>query len=122
MNDELSKNYYIGNKMSDNLMGAIFNIISNESLLGVPTTIFMTLPFILGLIIGFFIKKALRMALILSLIAGVGLYFGVINMEQIKDLVIRYGGVALHYATILIGMLPLGIGLIIGMLIGLRYG
>lgn len=108
--------------MSDNLMGAILNIISNESLLGVPTTIFMTIPFILGLIIGFFIKKAFRMALILSLIAGVGLYFGVISMEQIKDLVITYGGVALHYATILIGMLPLGIGLIIGMLIGLRYG
>jgi uncharacterized membrane protein (Fun14 family) len=108
--------------MSDNLMGAILNIISNESLLGLPTTLFMTLPFILGLIIGFFIKKALRMALILSLIAGVSIYFGVINLEQIKDLVINYGGVALHYATILIGMLPLSIGLIIGMLFGLKYG
>jgi len=103
----------------------ILSFITQGSLLGLPATIFMSVPFILGLILGFLIKKALKWAVIGIIVVGGGLYLGVLNMKDIETYLRALGKYApelMQYAAIVLGMLPLGLGLAVGLLIGLKYG
>lgn len=99
-------------------------LVTAGSLFGLPTIAFMSVPFVAGLVVGFLLKKALRIALILLIIAGAGTYFGVfsISFDQLKNAISVAGPVAQHGAAIVIGMLPLGVGLIVGLILGFKYG
>ena len=98
----------------------IFNFITSGSLGGLPTIVVMAIPFIVGLVVGYLIHKFLKIAIITTIIVLVAAYFGVfgLSLSGLKDLSTKYGPVAIQLGTLLIGLLPLGIGFLIGVLIG----
>jgi hypothetical protein len=75
------------------------------------------------LIIGFFVKKVFKTAIIAGIIAVIVSYLGLfgLSLGVLKDIADRYGPVAVHYGF-LTGMLPLGLGFIIGLIIGFVFG
>jgi uncharacterized membrane protein (Fun14 family) len=84
----------------------------------------MAIPFILGLIIGFLVKKFLKWAIIAGIILVALAYFGVwgLSFETLENWAFTYGGLAIQQAIILIGILPIGIGFIIGLVLGFIFG
>jgi uncharacterized membrane protein (Fun14 family) len=80
----------------------------------------MIVPLVIGLIAGFLIHKFLKIAIIAVVVVGIAAYLGVftLNLGAMKSLSDKYGPIAVQYGTILIGLLPLGIGFIVGLVIG----
>jgi uncharacterized membrane protein (Fun14 family) len=91
-----------------------------------PTIVFLAVPLVVGLVIGFLLKKLLKIGIILGLIALVAVYFGFINLDTVSttlsNLVDKYGPVAMSYVAVFFGMVPLGLGLIIGVALGFIFG
>jgi uncharacterized membrane protein (Fun14 family) len=83
----------------------------------------MILPFVTGLIVGYFVHKFLKIAIIAAIILVVVSYFGFygLSLGALKDVADKYGPVALHYGVLLIGMLPLGLGFIVGLIVGFIF-
>jgi hypothetical protein len=106
------------------LLGEIFGFIGGGRIGGIPTFVFMIIPFILGLIVGFFIKKALKWAIIGGIILVILAYFGVwgLSFGRLQDWATIYGGAAIHGAILIIGILPIGIGFIVGVILGFLFG
>jgi len=56
----------------------------------------------------------------------VAVYFGFINLDTVSttlsNLVDKYGPVAMSYVAVFFGMVPLGLGLIIGVALGFIFG
>jgi hypothetical protein len=105
------------------ILGAIDEVIqfiTSGSISGLPPIVLMIIPFILGLVIGYLAHKMLKIAIIAAIILLVVSYFGFfgLSLGSLKDLSDIYGPVAIQYGVLLIGMLPLGIGLIVGVIIG----
>jgi len=92
--------------------------------MGLPPLAVMIIPLVLGLIAGFFIKKFLKIAIIATIIILIVSYLGLFNLslDSLKDLEIKYGPTAIHYAVLLIGMLPLSVGFVIGLILGFVLG
>ncbi len=105
------------------LIGDLLGKISGN-LGGIPTIAVMAVPFIVGLIVGYFIKKALKWAIIAGLIIVVIAYFGFfgLSLSTLGDLATQYGPAAAQWAIALFGLLPLGLGFIIGLIIGFIAG
>ena len=84
----------------------------------------MAFPFVLGLAIGFLVKRLLKIAIIAGIIISLVSYFGFLNLSvgSLKDLAVKYGPLTFQYAALLLGILPLSIGLIIGLVIGFLFG
>jgi uncharacterized membrane protein (Fun14 family) len=101
----------------------IFHFITSGSIGGLPTIIVMILPFVIGLIVGYFVHKFLKIAIIAAIILVVVSYFGFygLSLGALKDVADKYGPVALHYGVLLIGMLPLGLGFIVGLIVGFIF-
>ncbi len=101
------------------LLGDLIGKISG-SIGGLPTLAIMAVPFIVGLIVGFFVKKVLKWAIIAGIIVVIIAYFGFfgLSLSALGDLVTTYGPIAAQGAIVLFGLLPLGIGFIIGLIIG----
>ena len=107
-------------------MGAIdevFKFITTGSIGGLPPIVIMIIPFILGLVIGYIAHKMLKIAIIAAIILVVVSYFGFfgLSLGALKDLSDKYGPIAVQYGTLLMGMLPLGIGLVVGFIIGFIF-
>ena len=103
----------------------ILDIIAGETVFGLPTSISMIGIFIIGLILGILLWKMLKMAIVLTLLIGVGMYFGVVGsgfIEDVKTLLLNYGPQALQLAALVIGILPFGLGIAAGFVIGLLKG
>jgi len=98
----------------------IFGFITSGSIGGLPPIVVMIIPLILGLVVGFLVHKMLKIAIIAAIILVVVSYFGFfgLSLGALKDLSDIYGPVAVQYGILLIGMLPLGIGLTVGLIIG----
>ena len=105
------------------LLGDLFSIIGG-SIAGIPTLVLMAIPFIIGLIIGWFIKKTLKIAIIAAIIAVILVYFGFFGLSSsgLGGLATQYGGIIIQGAILLFGILPIGIGLIIGVILGFIIG
>ncbi|HKZ87906.1 MAG TPA: hypothetical protein VJ066_01955 [Candidatus Bathyarchaeia archaeon] len=101
--------------MWSNLLGLV-----TSNLGGVPTLLIMAVPVILGLIIGFFIKKALKLAIIAAIILVIATYFGFFGLTWAT--LGNVGMDVIQGGILLFGMLPLGIGLVIGLIIGFIFG
>jgi uncharacterized membrane protein (Fun14 family) len=101
----------------------IFNFITSGSIGGLPPIVVMILPFVIGLIVGYLVHKVLKIAIIAGIILVVVAYFGFfgLSLSVLKDLADKYGGIALQYGTLIIGILPLGIGFIVGLVIGFIF-
>ncbi len=107
-----------------NLLGDILNFITKGTVIGLPTIVFMAIPFIVGLIVGFLVKKFLKWAIIAAVIVFVLAYFGVwgLSFGKLADWAKTYGPLAAQGALLIIGILPLGIGFIIGLILGFIFG
>jgi uncharacterized membrane protein (Fun14 family) len=83
----------------------------------------MILPFIIGLVIGYLVHKFLKIAIIAAIVLIVVSYFGFfgLSLGALKDLGTKWGPVVYQYGILLIGMLPLGIGFIVGLIIGFIF-
>jgi uncharacterized membrane protein (Fun14 family) len=101
----------------------IFGFITSGSIGGLPTIVVMILPFVIGLIVGYLVHKMLKIAIIAAIILIVVSYLGFfgLSLGALKNLSDTYGPVALHYGVLLIGMLPLGLGFIVGLIIGFIF-
>jgi uncharacterized membrane protein (Fun14 family) len=106
------------------LLDELLGFVTSGSIAGLPPLVVMMIPFIVGLIVGFFIKKALKIAIIVGIIAVIVSYFGLfgLSLDALKDLGTKYGTIAIHYAALLIGILPLSLGFIIGLILGFIFG
>lgn len=91
-----------------------------SSIGGIPTLLIMAVPFIIGLIVGWFIKKALKWAIIAAVILIVATYFGFFGLTW--GTLGNVGMDVIQGGILLFGMLPMGIGLIIGLVIGFIFG
>jgi uncharacterized membrane protein (Fun14 family) len=101
------------------LVGDIFNLIGG-SIGGLPTLVVMAVPFIVGIIVGFLVKKMLKWAILAFVVLIVLAYFGVwgLSFGTLKD----WGVVAFQSAIIVVGVLPLGLGFIVGLVLGFIFG
>jgi uncharacterized membrane protein (Fun14 family) len=107
-------------------LGAIDDVIrfiTSGNIGGVPTIVVMILPFIIGLIVGYLVHKFLKIAIIAAIVLVVLAYFGFfgLSLSALKDLADKYGPIVYQYGVLLIGMLPLGIGFIVGLIIGFIF-
>ena len=98
----------------------IFGFITSGSIGGLPPIVIMIIPFVIGLIVGYLFHKMLKIAIIAAIILVVVAYFGFfgLSLEALKGIADTYGPVAIQYGVLLMGMLPLGLGLIVGFVIG----
>jgi len=101
----------------------IFGFITSGSIGGIPPIVVMIIPFIIGLVVGYLVKKMLKIAIIAAIILVVVSYLGFfgLSLGALKDLSDKYGPIAVQYGALLMGMLPLGIGLIVGLIIGFIF-
>ena len=101
----------------------IFRFITSGSIGGLPPIVVMIIPFVIGLIVGYLVHKMLKIAIIAAIILVVVAYFGFFGLRLgvLKNLADTYGPIALQYGTLILGILPLGIGFIIGVIIGFIF-
>jgi uncharacterized membrane protein (Fun14 family) len=106
------------------LLDEIIHFITNGNIGGIPILGIMSIPFVLGLVVGFLAIKFLKIALIIVVILAVVIYLGLYSLDvnTLHQLASQYGPAALHLGAVLIGMLPLGIGFVIGAIIGFILG
>lgn len=106
------------------LLEDLLAFIGSGSISGLPTLVLMALPFIIGLILGFFAKKLLKIALIGIIIVVIASYLGFfsLSLDALKDIATQYGPMAIHYGVLLMGILPLGLGFVVGLVIGFIFG
>ncbi len=105
------------------LLGDLLGYITG-SLGGLPTIAVMAIPFIVGIVVGFLVKKVLKWAIIVGIIALVVAYFGFfgLSLSTLGDLATQYGSIAAQGAIILFGLLPLGLGFLLGLVLGFIFG
>ena len=98
----------------------IFGFITSGSIGGVPTIVWMILPLVIGVIVGYFVHKFLKIAVIVGVIVAIAAYLGYFSLSSssMSSLIEKYGPMVVQYGTLLIGILPLGIGFIIGFAVG----
>jgi hypothetical protein len=103
------------------LWSDIFGYISNN--IG-TSLLLMAVPFIIGLVVGFFVKKLLKIAIIAAVILVILAYFGIFGLSfgTLGAWAVAGGGAALAGGMLLFGVLPLGIGFIIGLILGFIFG
>ncbi len=101
----------------------IFGFIASGSIGGLPPIVVMIIPLILGLVVGYLVHKMLKIAIIAAIILVVISYLGFfgLSLGALEDLSNIYGPVAVQYGILFIGMLPLGIGFIVGLIIGFIF-
>ncbi len=102
--------------------GAVWNFIINGAISGIPVAGFTLSSFILGLVIGYLLRKLVKLALLIGFIVILASYLGFINASEVKNVAIKYGPEIISYIAFFVGILPLGIGLIVGLIIGFLYG
>jgi uncharacterized membrane protein (Fun14 family) len=105
------------------LIEDIFQFVTSGSLGGLPPIVVMIIPFVIGLILGYLVHKMLKIAIIAAIVLVVVAYLGFFGLSigALKSLVDIYGPIAIQYGILLMGMLPLGIGLIVGFVIGFIF-
>ena len=98
----------------------VINFITSGSIGGIPPLVLMIIPFAIGLIVGYLFHKMLKIAIIAAIILVVVAYFGFfgLSLDALKGIADIYGPIAIQYGVLLMGVLPLGLGLIVGFVVG----
>jgi len=101
----------------------VINFITAGNIAGLPPIVLMIIPFVIGLIVGYLVHKMLKIAIIAGIILVVVAYFGFfgLSLGALSNIADTYGPIAIQYGTLLMGMLPLGIGLVVGFIIGFIF-
>jgi uncharacterized membrane protein (Fun14 family) len=102
------------------VLDQVINFITSGSIGGIPPLVLMIIPFVIGLIVGYLFHKFLKIAIIAAIILVVVAYFGFfgLSLDVLKNIANTYGPIAIQYGVLLMGILPLGLGLIVGFVIG----
>jgi uncharacterized membrane protein (Fun14 family) len=98
----------------------VFHFITSGSIGGLPPIVIMIIPFVIGLIVGYLVHKMLKIAIIAAIILVVVAYFGFfgLSLGALKSIADTYGPIAIQYGVLLMGILPLSLGLVVGFVIG----
>jgi len=108
-----------------NIVNDLINVLGG-TIADLPTIVVLVVPIVAGLMIGFLLKKLLKIGIILGIITLVVVYFGFINLDTVSttlsNLVSKYGPVAMSYVAVFFGIVPLGLGLVIGVAFGFIFG
>ncbi len=101
----------------------ILHFITSGSIGGLPPIVVMVIIFIIGLIVGYLIHLFLKIAIIATIVLFVVAYFGFfgLSLNELKNYATQYGSIVYQYGVLIIGMLPLTIGFIIGLIIGFVF-
>ena len=104
-------------------MGAIdqvFHFITTGSIGGLPPIVLMIIIFVIGLVVGYLIHLFLKIAIIAAIILFVVAYFGFfgLSLSVLKNYATQYGPIVYQYGALIIGILPISIGFIVGLIIG----
>jgi len=101
----------------------VLNFITAGSIAGIPPIVLMIIPFVIGLIVGYLFHKVLKIAIIAAIILVVVAYFGFfgLSLDALKGAADTYGPIVVQYGTLLMGMLPLSIGLVVGVIVGFVF-
>ena len=104
-------------------MGAIdqvFHFITTGNIGGLPPIVLMIIIFVVGLIVGYLIHLFLKLAIVAAIVLFVAAYFGFfgLSLSELKNYATQYGSVVYQYGALIIGILPVSIGFIIGVIIG----
>jgi uncharacterized membrane protein (Fun14 family) len=100
-----------------------FNFITSGSIAGLSPLIFMVVTFIIGVIAGYLARKVLKIAIIAAVILIIISYLGFFGLSP-RALVTAaetYGPMVIHLGTLLVGVLPIGIGFVVGLIIGFIF-
>jgi len=102
----------------------VFHFITSGSIGGLPPFILIIIMFIVGLIVGYLIHMFLKIAIIAAIILFVVAYFGFfgLSLSALKTYATQYGSIVYQYGALIIGILPLSIGFIVGVIIGFIFG
>lgn len=98
----------------------LFGYIGNNLVMSI---VLMAVPFIIGIIVGFFIKKLLKLGIIAAIILIILAYFGIfgLSFNTLGEWAVAGGAAALAGGLLLFGVLPLGIGFVIGLVLGFIF-
>jgi len=104
-------------------MGAleeVFSFITSGSIAGLPSWLVMIIPFVLGIIVGYLVRRVLKIAIIAAVLIIIVCYLGWFGLSPntLKTAAETYGPMVTHYGALLIGVLPIGLGFIVGLIIG----
>jgi uncharacterized membrane protein (Fun14 family) len=101
----------------------VFHFITSGSIGGLPPIVLMVIIFVIGLIVGYLIHLFLKIAIIAAIILFVVAYFGFfgLSLSELKNYATQYGSIVYQYGVLIIGMLPLTIGFIVGLIIGFVF-
>jgi uncharacterized membrane protein (Fun14 family) len=105
------------------ILGAIEDVIhfvTAGTIGGLPPIIIMIIPFVIGLVVGYLVHKMLKIAIIATIILVVVAYLGFfgLSLGALKDFATQWGPIVYQYGALIIGILPLGLGFIVGLIIG----
>jgi uncharacterized membrane protein (Fun14 family) len=105
------------------ILGAIdqvFHFITSGSIGGLPPIAIMIIIFVVGLIVGYLVHLFLKIAIIAAIILFVVAYFGFfgLSLGSLKNYATQYGPIVYQYGALIIGILPLSIGFVIGIILG----
>ena len=107
-------------------MGAIdqiFNFITSGSIGGLPPIVLMIIILVVGLVVGYLIHLFLKIAIVAAVILFIVAYFGFfgLSLGSLENYAATYGPIVYQYGALIIGILPLSIGFIIGVIIGFVF-
>jgi uncharacterized membrane protein (Fun14 family) len=101
----------------------VIHFITSGNIGGLPPIVVMVIIFVIGLIVGYLIHLFLKIAIIAAIVLFVVAYFGFfgLSLNELKNYATQYGSIVYQYGVLIIGMLPLTIGFIIGLIIGFVF-
>ncbi|MGO8806760.1 MAG: hypothetical protein ACLQO7_09215 [Candidatus Bathyarchaeia archaeon] len=108
-------------------MGAVdqvLHFITSGSIGGLSPIVLMIIIFVVGLIVGYLVHLFLKIAIIAAIIIFIVAYFGFfgLSLGALKSYATQYGSIVYQYGALIIGILPLSIGFIVGVIIGFVLG
>jgi uncharacterized membrane protein (Fun14 family) len=98
----------------------LIHFITSGSIAGLPPIAMMIIIFVIGLIVGYLLHLFLKIAIVAAIVLFVAAYLGFfgLSLGALKNLAVKYGPLVYQYGVLIIGILPLSIGFIIGVIIG----
>jgi uncharacterized membrane protein (Fun14 family) len=98
----------------------LIHFITSGSIAGLPPIVMMIIIFVVGLIVGYLLHLFLKIAIVAAIVIFVLAYLGLfgLSLGTLKNLAVKYGPLVYQYGALIIGILPLSIGFIIGVIIG----
>ena len=101
----------------------VIHFITSGNIGGLPPIVVMVIIFVIGLIVGYLIRLFLTIAIIAAIVLFVAAYFGFwgLSLSALKNYATQYGSIVYQYGALIIGILPVSIGFIVGLIIGFVF-